>query len=606
LPPVNERDWGVQTHYDDASGSLRAVPQATLRRVLHALEANGSPPPADTLSVAPGTGARVEGAVEILTEDGRTVACDGAVPADLPEGYHHIVDRLGRAKQLIVSPRRCTLPGRARSFGFAVQLYAARSRRSWGIGDLGDLHALAAWSEALGASLLLLNPLHAPVTAAGPSPYSAGSRRYRNPLYLDIDQVPGIDRVETEVASLRADIRRLNDDRLIHRDRVHRMKRSVLEALWEQVGDVPELDGFIAADPGVVEYATFCSMAEEYGESWRAWPEGVRHPHAAGVHRFRRDHARRIRFHVWLQWLLEVQLARASQRIGLVHDLAVGFDPEGAEAWEWQDVVVDDFELGAPPDTFNARGQRWGLAPLDPWRVQAAEYAPVIQTLRAAFRSAAGVRLDHVMGLFRLFWIPRDAPADDGAYVSYPSDVLLDILALESSRARAFVVGEDLGLVAPGVRETLTARDVLLYRLLWFDQDPAGYPVKSLCGVTTHDLPTVVGMWYGADVASQERIGLQPNTAMYAAIQRRIAEAASLDERASRRDVVQAVYRLLRAAPSQVRTATLDDMALAAERPNIPGTVDTWPNWSLALPQPLEEIMDSSLPRTVAAELRDA
>lgn len=474
---------------------------------------------------------------------------------------------------------------------------------------MSDLRTIAAWSASLGASVLLINPLHAPLPGLPQraSPYSPSSRRYRNPLYIDIDAVPGIDRIAADVDSLRSQANALLKDRHIDRDSVYRLKMAALERLWSLVRDVAGLDLFIAADPGVLRYATFCALVERHGAVWRRWPEEVRKPTAAGVERFRRGNERRVRFHVWLQWLLDRQLADAAKLNGLVHDLAVGFDPDGADAWEWQDLTAGGFDIGAPPDEFTRGGQNWALSPFDPWRLRAAGYRPFIETVRAGMRHASGLRIDHVMGLFRLFWVPDGVRPQDGVYVRYPSSDLLDILAVESARARAFVVGEDLGTVESSVREELTARDILSYRLLWFEEvDPADYPVKSLCGVTTHDLPTVAGMWDGSDLQLQRALEMHPNVGATETIARRVREATGLDTGAPIETVVEAVYALLARSPSLVRTATLDDMLAVKERPNLPGTDDQWPNWSLALPQSIEELTAAPLPARVARALTRA
>jgi len=602
---LNARGWGVQERYEDASGGLRTAPRETVERATEALAAGARATGTAPLIVGVRSGQRLDGVVEIQTEDGRLLACDGAVPDELAAGYHRALHADGASTLLIASPRRCVLPSRERAFGFAVQLYATRSARSWGIGDCADLGAVGAWSRSLGAAVLMLNPLHAPlcVTPQNPSPYSAGSRRYRNPLYIDIESVPGIERIGAELDTLRSAGRALLTRRRIDRDMVFGIKMRALERLWDLMRDVPELDLFIAADPGVLRYATFCALVERHGPVWREWPDDVRRPMGSGVERFRREQERRVRFHVWLQWLLDAQLARAAQQQGLMHDLAIGFDPSGADAWEWQDVIVDGFDVGAPADEFNTQGQNWGLAPFNPERLRAADYRPFIDTIQAAMRHSVGLRMDHVMGLFRLFWVPRGSPAEHGVYVRYPSADLLDILAVESERAGSYVVGEDLGTVEPGVREELAARDVLSYRVLWFDDRPESYPRMALAAVTTHDLPTVAGMWDGSDLRVQRELGLQPNEHASEEVLRRVQERAGLQRHAPVDHVVQSVYELLARAPCMLLAATLEDMCEVRERPNMPGTRTQWPNWSLALPVTLDGMMASPLPAHVSQAL---
>jgi 4-alpha-glucanotransferase len=281
-----------------------------------------------------------------------------------------------------------------------------------------------------------------------------------------------------------------------------------------------------------------------------------------------------------------------------MQDLAIGVDPGGADSWIWQDVLAPGISVGAPPDEYNTQGQDWGLPPFDPWKLRDVAYEPFIETVRAGFRHAGGLRFDHVMGLFRLFWIPEGSSAKHGTYVRYPSDALLDILALESVRAGAYVVGEDLGTVEPSTRETLRDRNVLSYRLVWFEgEPPRSFPTQSLAAVTTHDLPTVAGLWSGADLEAQRERGMKPNEASTAELRDRIQRWTGLPSDAPVTDVTRRVHELLAEAPSMLVTATLDDALDVEERPNYPGTMDET-NWSVALPVPLEEI--ESDPRAAA------
>jgi 4-alpha-glucanotransferase len=312
-----------------------------------------------------------------------------------------------------------------------------------------------------------------------------------------------------------------------------------------------------------------------------------------------------VRFHQWLQWLVDRQLAAASEAAPLVHDLAVGVDPAGADAWLWQDVLALDMAVGAPPDEFNTKGQDWGLPPFDPWKLAANGYAPFITTVRSAFRNSSGMRLDHVMGLFRLFWVPRGSSPLEGTYVRYPAQDLLDIVALESHRAGARVVGEDLGTVEDEIREELAARNVLSYRLLWFEEkEPEDWPVKALGAVTTHDLPTVAGLWTGSDLDAQRRLDLAPNEEGTEAMRARLRDEAGLGDDASAEQAVVGAYSALARTPCLLLTSTLDDALAVEKRPNMPGTTDQWPNWSIPLPIPLEEIEQEAGPRRVADLLR--
>jgi len=276
-------------------------------------------------------------------------------------------------------------------------------------------------------------------------------------------------------------------------------------------------------------------------------------------------------------------------------------NPEGFDAWLWQDTLALEASVGAPPDEFNTLGQYWSLPPFIPHRLRASGYEPFRQTLRAMLRHARGLRIDHVMGLFRLFWIPHDANPRDGGYVRYHADELLAVLAIESQRAKAIVVGEDLGTVERGVRSRLRQLGALSYRLLWFEsRPPERYPPQALAAVTTHDLFTVAGLWSGEDLEAQEQLGLHPNAAGTEAIRRRLRRKAGLSEQASPREAILGAHRLLARTPCRLITATLDDALAVEERPNMPGTATQRPNWSIALPKRLEEIQQDAFVRKLS------
>jgi 4-alpha-glucanotransferase len=388
---------------------------------------------------------------------------------------------------------------------------------------------------------------------------------------------------------------------------VFRLKMAALDALWRRRGpDIAEMARYRSREgTGLEEFATFCALAERHGSGWRRWPSEYRHPGSSAVARFRADQRERVGFHAWLQWLLDEQLARAGRALRLITDLAIGFDGEGADAWAWQDVLADGVTVGAPPDDFALDGQDWGLPPFVPHRLRAAGYRPFLETVRASLRHAGGMRVDHVMGLFRLFWIPRTATARDGAYVRYPSDDLLAILALESERAGALVIGEDLGTVAPGVRERLAAERILSTRVLWFEPGPpASYPELALAAITTHDLPTVRGLWTGSDLREQEAVGMVANVEGTAALRGHLRALTGLPDSARSDEVSFAVHRRLAEAPATLITATLEDALGVAERPNLPGTTaDRRPNWSLALPTSIESIESDSRVRALSSIL---
>jgi 4-alpha-glucanotransferase len=593
---VDPHVWGIDTGYHDLWGNWHEAPASTLDAISETMQAEqGLPPPSPVVFVRRGETASLGAPGEIHLEDGGFVPVGDRLPPDLPYGYHRIVVGDGPARRLIVTPGRCYLPDGLREWGWAASAYALRSHTSWGMGDLGDLRRLAEWSARRGAGMLLINPLHAADPhPAEPSPYSPGSRCWRNPLYLKVEEVPGAAHAGLDLDGLAKKGRALSSLRHIDRAAVFELKSAALELLWERFSGDDDFDRY-CEDHGQLldDFATFVVLAEIHGPDRHAWAQELRHPRSAAVARVRRERAARVDYHKWLQWLLERQLTDASQHLRLINDLAIGVGHGGADAWIWQDVFASGMTIGAPPDDFNLSGQNWGVLPFDPWNLQAAEYEPFIALIRSALRNAGGLRYDHVMGLFRLFWIPEGASAADGTYVRYPFGDLLDIIALESHRAGGVIVGEDLGTVEPYVREELARRAVLSYRLMWFEPSPpTDYPEHALAAVTNHDLPTIPGVWTGADLRDQKRAGVRPNYEFADAVRAKLTAAAGGTEGDAVEEVVAGAYRALAGAPSALLAATLEDAFGVTERPNLPGTVSEHPNWSLALPYTLEEIDD--------------
>ncbi len=534
---------------------------------------------------------------EVVLEDGSEARLEGRV--ELPLGYHSIeID--GVARTLIVSPGACHLRADMRTWGWAPQLYALRSSASWGIGDLADLREMARWSAEQGAGATLVNPLHATYPEQA-SPYFPSSRCYRNPLYLPVDLLPGASEVDLSEAR-RAGIA-LNSRRTIDRAEVHKLKSDAFAALFERAPRHPAMDAYIESEGELLKaYAAFVVLARQHGTDTRLWPSAFRRPDAARIERFVDSHPD-CRLEMWLQFHLDRLLQDCGEHLEVIQDLAVGVDPGGFDAWYWQDQIAPGISVGAPPDEFNLAGQSWGVAAFDPWALRAASFEPFIRTIRANL-SAGGLRIDHVMGLFRLFWVPPGGDASLGTYVRYPAAELLDILALESHRAGAFVVGEDLGTVEDGVRDELARRRILSYKVLWFEPGPpSDYPTMCLATVTNHDLPTVPGMWTGADLRAQKAVGVVPNEDSERAVRDRLREVAGIKDGASVEAVVDAAYGLLSEAPSMFLTATFEDALGVEERPNQPGTADERPNWALALPYSLEEIESHDGPARIAAAL---
>jgi 4-alpha-glucanotransferase len=620
--------FGISDCYHDAQGTLHVTAPETRAELLRAMGvgdaggethadshegASGRDGTADDVVrvLQPGDNRALEQPVELTLEDGSGRVADGELPADLPLGYHRLRARDGRESLLIVAPAACHLPDDLRTWGWAAQVYAARSRASWGMGDLADLARLGRWTRGLGAGCIMINPLSAPTPGPPiePSPYYPSSRRYRNPLFLRVEDVPGFERLGQGGVRLANAGRALNRDRRIDRDAVFRLKMEALQALYAgfapQEGDAAFERYLAQQGAALTEFATYCALAERHGKDWRRWPAEHRRHDSPEVRAFRDANAPRVRFHAWLQWLIDVQLAAAAREIAIINDLPIAIDVAGADAWCWQELMADGVSVGAPPDEFSTNGQDWGLTPFVPHKLRAAGYQPFIETIRSMLAHAGGLRIDHVMGLFRLFWIPRGLGASRGAYVRSRADELLAIVALESVRAGAFIVGEDLGTVEEGVRETLAARRLLSYRLLYFEPTAArDFPELALTSVTTHDLATIAGLWTGSDVEDQRRIGLAPNEAGMRALRDKIARLDGMPADAPVEIAIERTYAALAEAPSRVLLATLDDALAVPERPNMPGTVTEWPNWSLALPQPLEEIEEAALPRKLAAALK--
>ncbi|MGY1754497.1 4-alpha-glucanotransferase [Blastococcus sp. SYSU D01042] len=594
-------EYGIDATWLDALDEEHEVAQGTI----DALRGIIGTPPEDLedrapIVARPGDALEVDEA-DVVCEDGEVRSVDGHLPADFPLGYHWLQTTDGRRRRLIVSPGRCWLPEQ-RTWGWAVQLYAARSRESWGIGDLADLRSIRRMAADQGAGFVLINPLHAvaPIAEQEASPYLPATRRFLNPIYLRVAEVPGADAVDLEEDAGRA----LGDGELIDRDAVWARKREVLMRIFFAHGG-GEAFGRWREEQGqqLQDWATWAAITEEHGADWHAWPEELRRPGSPALAAYVEQHGAVVGFHAWLQWALELQLTAATEGMTVIQDLPIGFAGGGADAWTWQDVLADGVSVGAPPDAFNSQGQDWGSPPLIPWRLRDADYEPFVQSIRATIAGAGGLRIDHVMGLFRLWWVPRDGTAADGAYVRYPAEDLLDIVALESHRAQALVVGEDLGTVEDGVREAMAEHGVLSYRLLWFEEDePTTWPAEAMAAISTHDLPTVAGLVGGADIAEQREHGTGTEEELERGRTTLLAQLPGLPEGASAEEAVELAHRLLAQAPSLLLSATLDDAVGEPRRPNMPGAGER-PNWSLPLPVPVEDLPDHPLLRTVARTL---
>ncbi|NHC45141.1 4-alpha-glucanotransferase [Motilibacter aurantiacus] len=547
------------------------------------------------------------------------------VPEDLPLGYHELQASGAAAgtAPLIVVPAYVGEPpslGRSRAWGFTSQLYATRSRASWGLGDLGDLRALASWSGGLGAGFVLVNPLHAaePFAPMEPSPYLPATRRFFNPVYLRVEDVPELAAAPQPVQEL---VRRLASEQQqantspdpIDRDATWAAKSEALSALHgveRSAEREAAYQAFLAQEgEGLVDFATWCAISEEQRAPWQDWPEELRDPASPGVAEVRDKLARRVDYYCWLQWLLDEQLAAAQGEacssgmpLGIMHDLAVGVHPSSADAWALQSVLALGVTVGAPPDAYNQQGQDWSQPPWRPDRLAETGYAPYRAMLRTVLRHAGGIRVDHILGLFRLWWVPQGQAPTEGAYVRYDPEALVGILALEAQRSGAVVVGEDLGTVEPGVRDFLKERGVLGTSILWFERDwDAGVPLRpeqwrelSLASVTTHDLPPTAGYLAGEHIRIRSELGLltrsvEEERRSDEAEQRSwlddlvrrglLAESARDDEQS----VVEALHKFVVSTPARLVGVALPDAVGDRRAINQPGTYREYPNWKLPM-----------------------
>lgn len=603
--------WGVDDGWLGTDGGWHPASDRTLGAVRTAIGWDGSPhPPGKPLWVVrPGTDHPLLARCALTLDTGEDLGELDRLPVELPLGLHELtpVDG-GPTTTLLVSPGRCHLPSELRAWGVTMQVPTTRSRSGWGIGDLRDVRSVAAWVHELGGGALGLSPLHAPtpVSPIQTSPYYPSSRRWRSPLLLRIDDLPGASS-SPEVGALAAEARAAARG-VIDRDAVWSRQRAALELLWANRSD--RIDAEVAqwqASQGAAldGWARFCALAEVHGPRWSRWPSELRHPEDPAVAAAADRLADRVRFHAWLQLLVEDQLRRA--RVGgvrLIQDLAIGVDPDGADAWQMQDLLALEVSVGAPPDAFEPTGQRWGLPPFIPWRLRDAGYRPLAELLRASLAAGGGLRVDHVMGLARLFWIPDGTEASDGTYVRFAGRELLDVLAMESARAGAIVVGEDLGTVEADFREELRATDVLSTRLVWFeDRAPEDYPHRALAMVTTHDLPTVAGIWSGADEDELESLGRPTPEHERGLLRRRLDALVPVEAQTTTGTVIDHVHRRLGRSAAMLAMATLEDVCEVTRRPNVPGTTTERPNWSQALPLTVDDLVVSPSAADHLAEL---
>ena len=588
--------WGTDGGWHAADDGVRVA----LRSALGADEHPDGPPDGPAVwFLRPGDDRSVWSPGLLTLADGTVVQVRDRVPDDLPLGAHSLVSDGGHVTRLFSVPGRCRRM--ERGWGWSVQLPGARSRSSWGHGDLTDLADLARRAQADGAAVLAHNPFGAtiPVLPQQPSPYYASSRRFWSPLYLRVEALPGAELAADQVGRAAQAGHDLDASRTVDRDRVWELKAGAIDAIWAQVRTTAAVRGALdaaGADAPLDDHALFCALAEVHGGGRSTFPAEVAHPGLNGARAAAARWSDRVDRWRWVQLQLDQQLgAAASAGAALMADLPVGFDPDGSDAWADQDLLATGCRVGAPPDEFSPTGQDWGLPPYVPWRLRAVGYRPWLDTLRRILRHAGLLRIDHVMGLFRLYCIPPGAEAHHGAYVYQFGHELLDLACMEAVLAGAVLVGEDLGTVEPDVREAMARRDVYGYRVGWFEDDPpSSWPDTSVGMLTTHDLPTVAGLWTGDDARNREVAGLAPDPHGDTLLHDRLARlAGDVADGTDAHAVSVAAHRALADAGSDLVVATLEDAVGETRRPNLPGTVDEHPNWRSVLPVTIEDLDDA-------------
>lgn len=666
--------FGIATEYADQRGERRIVPAATVIKVLEALGVDASTdagraaawdriengpwrrmvphtvvatqgvakrilvhiPAGDPVEVwiELESGGRVplrqaEHLVEPRLIDGMMVG-EAAFETDgsLPLGWHELHARsdAGHGKIVrkqhgcfVVAPAFLGLPeGMAdrRTWGLMVQLYATRSWDSWGLGDLHDLGSIASWAGRLGGGFVLVNPMHAgePKVPLEPSPYLPSTRRFFNPIYIRVEDIPEYGTLAplkkmtiAAVSTIAVLLNRTAD--LIERDPIWEMKATALATVFS-APMTPDrqaaYDAYCAREGiGLEQFARWSAFAEEYGPASHLWPEDLRHPGGAGIDAAAERLADRVTFHKKCQWILDEQFAAAQaaaraagMNAGIVHDLAVGVHPDGADSWARQDVLAKTMNVGAPPDMYNQLGQDWSQPPWRPDALAETGYAAYRDMLRTILRHAGGIRVDHALGLFRLWWIPVGERPSEGTYVRFDHEAMVGILALEAQRAGAFVVGEDLGTVEPWIQEYLASRGILGTSILWFERGhdgprpPESWREMCFASVTVHDLPPSAGMWAGEHIRIRDELELltRPAEQEWAEWKRdrdswlqalRERGFLPVDREPSTQEVVEGLHRFLACTPAKVLAVSLPDIVGDTRAQNVPGTFREYPNWCI-------------------------
>ena len=550
------------------------------------------------------------------------------VPRGLAIGWHTLHVRGADREEscpLAVAPDRLhpeTIIG-DRQWGLMAQIYSVRSRSSWGIGDLGDLRDLSVWSARdLGAGFTLINPLHAagPTAPMTPSPYLPVTRRFANPLYIRVSDIEEVNQLTPKrlrmIDQWAAEFTVANESsELLNRDATWQRKRQALRWIFEAGRSRSRERAFeqycVEQGSGLLNYATWCVLVEQFGMNTQGWPDKYRDAASVAVGKFARKNHVDVEFHMWMQWIVDEQLATtqrasidAGMKIGIIHDLAVGVHPEGSDAWSLRDVLAQGIGVGAPPDMYNQMGQDWSQPPWRPDALADVAFLPYRDMLRTLLRHAGGLRIDHMLGLFRMWWVPRGMPAFAGTFVRYDHESLLSILCLEAHLAGAVIIGEDLGTVEPWVQAALAERGILGTSILWFERangsalPPEEWRREALASVTVHDLPPTAGYLREEHVRIRAHLGLLTRS-----IEEERADAVSersewtallrqrgwldwdidLQTEEGRDEILVALHRALAASPSRLLGISVPDLVGDQRAQNQPGTDQEYPNWRVPL-----------------------
>ncbi|MFA5353391.1 MAG: 4-alpha-glucanotransferase [Thermodesulfovibrionales bacterium] len=577
------------------------------------------------------------------------IPCQPREADSWPIGYYTLLvsctgkglELTGKAR-IIITPDACYIPPsieKKRIWGLSLNLYSLSSEGNWGIGDLSDLAGTVRAVAEAGGSFVGINPLHCIANScpSGISPYSPISRIYRNWIYLDIGKVPDVaESAEAQRLMASAPFMRkleeLKAKKLIDYPGVASMKAKVLRLgfshflhkhLLPQSPRGREFEEYISGEGDTLKvHATFMALSLQLGKDWRLWPVEYHDPSGNKVAKFREGRKEDLLFFMYAQWLMDSQLREVSEEaralgmpIGIYNDLAIGSVPGGSDAWMAQDILAGGVDVGAPPDDFSREGQNWGFPPAIPERLRDSGYDYLIRTLRENMQYGGAIRIDHALGIFRLFWIPHGVPSSGGAYVEYPSEEIMRIIALESVRNRTIVIGEDLGTIGDNVREALSRFMMLSYRLLYFERDypepsfsaPGRYPEMALCSVTTHDLPTLYGYWRGRDIETRKNMDLytdeetrlrdisvreRDKALLIGALRAEglFREEAAMPEEMNL-ELFIAVYAYLSRSGCKLLSVNLDDAIGTLDQQNLPGQTDLYPCWLQKTPLSLEQIL---------------